>query len=225
MALDYIPRSDDLLFGRLGQQTRFTPQSPGRPVGTAETYYGQGAIQPTVQQPGMTIGQATAPFIGQLANQDLNRDLPQGPGGPINVNRGAARGLYEEYQNYVADEIDAGLGFLPPAAPVMAFDTQRDPVTGDYLGYEAEANYSGVPGPVRAMQEMYLRPALGRLNATIPETNEDRLAVQQAAQPVEYTSPRTQQIFNPGTGQSSYRTIHERQYAPFLNPASQYAQG
>lgn len=222
MALDYIPQIDDTRFGRLSTQARFRPQPTSRPTSVGETFYQEGQ-QPL--PPDTSIGQPVAPYVSQFNNQDLDALIPQGPGGRLNIDPNTARPVMENFQEFIKDRQDQGLGWLPMEMPVMAYDTQRDPQNGDYLSYDWDTNWGGVSPEVQALGRMYQEPYINRLNATIGETNEDRREVQRAAQPVEYTTPRTQQIFNAGTGTSSYRTVYDRQFAPFLNPAAQYAQG
>lgn len=189
MALAYNPFSED------GRQRRLTDPQPysSYPAGANVNPGAVGQANPNPQ---------TVP-VESLPNQ-------------LNVDEGAAYPINEAFLEWSRQRQQAGTGFLPVPTPYMTYQQERDPVTGDYISRGYEADWSGVPGAVQNLQQLYMEPIVGRANRSIQDENAQRERVRQVAQPQYYDTERSVQNIDPITGRSYTTFVPQQGIKPFF---------
>jgi len=178
--------------------------------------------QPYSQFPaGASVNPAAVPVANPTPETQAVESLPN----QLNVDEGVAYPINEAFLNWYQERDDAGLGFLDVPAPYMTAQTERvqeGENAGDYIGYGFEADWSGVPEPVRDMQQLYMEPIVGRLNRSVADTNAERARVREVMQPQTYQTERAVQNVDPLTGRSYTTFVPQTAYQPFFPVESLY---
>ena len=109
----------------------------------------------------------------------------------INLDEASARRVFEPFETYIRERDDAGLDWMPLAAPMYEYTQTRDPGTGSYASRNLTADYSGMPQPLVDFAKFYAEPIQGRLTAEMGPMNRARDAYLSQNRIEHYFDPRT----------------------------------
>jgi len=169
--------------------------------------------QPYSQFPaGASVNPAAVPAANPTPQTQAVESLPN----QLNVDESVAYPVNEAFLDWYGDRAEAGTGFLPVPTPYMTFQEERNQDNGDYVSRGFQADWSGVPDPVRDLQQLYMEPVVGRLNRSIQDENAERQRVRDVTQPVTYQTERAVQNIDPLTGRSFTTFTPKTEYQPFF---------
>jgi len=178
--------------------------------------------QPYSQFPaGASVSSATVPVSNPTPQTMPVESLPN----QLNVDESVAYPINEAFLNWYQERDDAGLGFLDVPSPYMTAQTERvqeGDNAGDYISHGFQADWSGVPEPVRDMQQLYMEPIVGRLNRGVQDVNAERARVREVMQPQTYQTEREVRNIDPLTGRSYTTFAPQTAYQPFFPVESLY---
>lgn len=169
--------------------------------------------QPYSQFPaGASVNPAAVPAANPTPETTAVESLPN----QLNVDESVAFPVNEAFVDWYTDRAEAGTGFLPVPTPYMTFQEERNQDNGDFISRGFQADWSGVPDPVRDLQQLYMEPVVGRLNRSIQDENAERKRVREVAQPVTYQTQRPVQNVDPLTGRTFTTFVDQTEYQPFF---------
>ena len=169
--------------------------------------------QPYSQFPsGASVNLAAVPAANPTPETVAVESLPN----QLNVDESVAFPVNEAFVDWYTDRAEAGTGFLPVPTPYMTFQEERNQDNGDFISRGFQADWSGVPDPVRDLQQLYMEPVVGRLNRSIQDENAERQRVRDVAQPVTYQTERAVQNVDPLTGRTFTTFVPQTEYQPFF---------
>ena len=157
-----------------------------------------------------------------VANPDPQQEVVQSLPNQLNAQTVGAYADFEDFRDGYSEWNDAGLGYLGLPTPQLTATSERDQTNGDYISQGYTSDWAGVPDWLRPLQERFLAPEVGRANASIAATNEQRELVRSVTPTQTYQTQRPVQNINPLTGRSYTTFVNTTKFNPNFPVESLY---